>query len=103
MKKFIAGLGLVLSFGVMAKPVFIYPTCFASGATGQCTLYNSSDEVVTCNVQVQAYTRKGMMVTGFQYVTLYQRMSAWVSVYATNPAQDPLASITGNAFCNTAN
>ena len=94
-------LALVISFSAMGESVFIYPTCFATPTMGECTLMNSSDKVVNCNVQMQGVTRNGRFVSGYQSVTLYQRATETVNLYVYGPFNDPLMNVTANANCNT--
>ncbi|MBC7538613.1 MAG: hypothetical protein H7281_07320 [Bacteriovorax sp.] len=105
MKKYLAALflSLVLSFSASARPVFLFPNCYNGPAVGECSLVNNTGDVVTCNIEARGQTRRGAMMTAFEYATLYQGMYAWVRMYATNPNVDPLVYVTANAFCNTVN
>jgi hypothetical protein len=96
-------LGLVLSFSVSAAPVFLYPNCHNNPAFGECTLVNTTGKIVTCSIQAHGQTLRGARINGFEYVTLYQGMYAWIRVFAYNPNVDPLVYVRADAFCNTLN
>ena len=100
MKSLFAALLLTASLSASASPVFLHPTCNAF--SGECTLYNNSGKDVSCNIHVRGQTRKGVMVTAYDYRVLYQGMFAWVRVFPNNP-QDPIAYLNADAFCNTLN
>lgn len=100
MKKILAAIFLTLSLGASAESVFLYPTCYSTGMSGECTLQNNSGKDVSCSIQVYGSTKSGRSISAFEYRTLYSGMMAWVTVGGGNP-NDPIIFIQGNASCNT--
>jgi len=105
MKKLIAGLILTLgvSFSVSAEPVFLYPYCSNWGNQGECTLNNTSGKQITCNVHVSGNTRKGEMISQFQYTVLFPYQTTWIRVYPRDTQNDSISYLSATAFCNTLN
>lgn len=105
MKKILAGvlLALSFSFNVSAEAVFLYPFCSNWSTYGECTLNNTSGKQITCNIQVTGMTRKGQMLSNFQYAILYPYQTTWVRVSPYDTQNDQISYLTANAFCNTLN
>lgn len=103
MKKILGAmlLTLTLSFSVWAGPVFLYPTCSNWGHYGECTLNNTSDQSVSCSINVSGSTRKGQMISQYQYAILSPFQMTWVRVSPRDSQNDSLSYLTANAFCNT--
>jgi hypothetical protein len=92
---------LALSFSAYAAPVFLYPNCNYGPSYGECTLNNTSQETVSCNIQARGQTRKGAILSAYQYTVLYPNMLSWTRVSANDPVNDPIVYLNATAFCNT--
>lgn len=100
MKKLLIIALFLLSFTAMARPVFVFPHCTYGSFGGECTIYNSESEDISCWVNINGQTASGRPVSGFEYKTIYSRSYAWIKVYS-NDSQDPIRYLQANASCNT--
>ena len=100
MKKLFASLLLLSSLSLSAKTIFLFPTWNFNPYQGECTIFNTSNRTVSCNVQTRGQTQKGMMLSSFDYMVLYQGMMGWTHVYNNNPNTDRIMYVNATAFCN---
>ena len=99
MKLFV--LGLMISLSAVARPVFLIPTCNWGPAYGECRLWNTSGEVVGCELLTFGQTRSGASINLPRYDVLYQGMTSWTSIRANNPYIDPIVFMSATAICST--
>ena len=102
MKKLLALMFLTISFSSFAEPVFVFPNCNYYGNNGECTVWNTSGKDISCNIQVNGYTKNGNSINSYDYRVLYQGMQAWIRV-SSYGADNPITSLRASAFCNTLN
>ena len=100
MKKLMTIAFALISFSAFSQPVFLYPNCSYFGNTGECTVWNTSGKDISCNIQVNGYTKKGNSVSSYDYRVLYMGMQAWLKV-SSYGEDNPITSLQASAFCNT--
>lgn len=100
MKKLLILATLLVSVKVVAAPVFLYPRCSNFGNSAECTIWNSSQYDVTCNISMRAFTKNGQMLTSFDYKIISRGMTSWSRINNYD-FKNPITSVQATANCNS--
>lgn len=90
---------LLVGCGKIKSQTISNPVCSFNPAFGQCQITNSLTKPISCKFTSSAKTLHGFPIVAYQWVYLYQGMSAWNYAKAFNPVFDPIVEMTGSADC----